>query len=289
MLQLAAFKSETLPDWCPGCGDFSVLAGVQMALASLDINPHEALIVSGIGCSSNFPGFINTNGMHTLHGRGVAVAGGAWFANHEMPVIAVGGDGDGYGIGIGHAIHAMRRNSSLTYIVMNNSIYGLTTGQVSPTSPLGMQTKTTPKGNIEQPINPIALALSAGATYVARGASSNTKQMAALIAGGIKHRGFALIDIFSPCVTFNKLQTYEWLRKACYNMDEDGKHDPKNLSAAYERAREWGDRIPLGLFYQDTDRPMFSDEDAVLKAGPLIKKRNVLTGEEKAALLDSFR
>src|SRR6185503_21024680 len=121
----------------------------------------------------------------TLHGRGVAVAGGAWFANHEMPVIAVGGDGDGYGIGIGHFIHAMRRNVNLTYIVMNNSIYGLTTGQVSPTSPLGMQTKTSPKGNIEQPINPIALALSAGATYVARGASSNTKQMAALIACGI--------------------------------------------------------------------------------------------------------
>ncbi len=288
MLQLAVYKSETQPDWCPGCGDFSVLAGIQQALASLDIQPHQALIVSGIGCSSNLPGFINTYGMHTLHGRSIAVAGGAWFANHEMPVIACGGDGDGYGIGIGHFIHAMRRNANLTYVVMNNGIYGLTTGQVSPASPLGMKTKTTPLGSIEQPINPIALAISAGATYIARGSSQDTKGMAALIAGGIKHRGFALIDCFSPCVTYNKLQTYEWLRKSCYKL-EDEKHDFTNRAKAYERAHEWGDRIPLGLFYTDPSKPMFADEDVVLKAGPLTKKRLGLTPEEKRALQEGLK
>jgi len=287
MLQLAVYKSETKPDWCPGCGDFSVLAGIQSALASLDLEPHQAMIVSGIGCSSNLPGFINTYGMHTLHGRSIAVAGGAWFANHEMPVIACGGDGDGYGIGIGHFIHAMRRNANLTYVVMNNGIYGLTTGQVSPASPLGMKTKTTPLGNIEQPINPIALAISAGATYVARSSAGDTKGMAALIAGGIKHKGFALIDVFSPCVTYNKLQTHEWLRKACYKL-EDEKHDFTNRAKAYEKAHEWGDRIPLGLFYTDPSKPAFDAGDEVLKAGPLTKKRLGLTKDEKAALLAGF-
>lgn len=288
MLQLAVYKSETQPDWCPGCGDFSVLAGLQQALASLEIQPHEVLIVSGIGCSSNLPGFINTYGMHTLHGRSIAVAGGAWFANHEMPVIVTGGDGDGYGIGIGHFIHAMRRNANLTYVVMNNGVYGLTTGQVSPASPLGMKTKSTPLGNIEQPINPIALAISAGATYVARGASSDTKGMAELIAGGIKHRGFALIDVFSPCVTYNRLQTYEWLRKSVYKL-ADVQHDPTNLSRAYERAHEWGDKIPLGLFYVNTSKPAFSDGDEVLKTGPLVKKKLGLSREEREQLRESFR
>lgn len=288
MLQLSVYKSETQPDWCPGCGDFSVLAGLQQALASLDVDPHRVLVVSGIGCSSNLPGFINTYGMHTLHGRSIAVAGGAWFANHEMPVVVTGGDGDGYGIGIGHFIHAMRRNANLTYIVMNNGIYGLTTGQVSPASPMGMVTKTTPKGNVEQPINPIALAISAGATYVARGASSDTKGMAALIAGGIKHNGFALVDVFSPCVTFNKLQTYEWLRKAVYKL-EDGGHDPANLAAAYEKAHEWGDKIPIGLFWR-TERPSFADEDATLKTGGPLAKRSVeITKEQKESLLAQFR
>jgi 2-oxoglutarate ferredoxin oxidoreductase subunit beta len=286
-LPLAEYKSETQPDWCPGCGDFSVLAGIQQALSILEIKPHEVMIVSGIGCSSNLPGFINAYGMHTLHGRSVAVAGGAWFANHEMPVIACGGDGDGYGIGIGHFIHAMRRNVNLTYVVMNNGIYGLTTGQVSPTSPIGMKTKSTPRGNIERPINPVALALAAGATYVARGASSDTKHMAQLIAGGIKHRGFALVDVFSPCVTYNKLQTYEWLRKSIYKLEED--HDVTNLTAAFERAQEWGDRIPVGLFYRDESRPVFSDEDAVLKEGPLVKRPLGLTAQQKRDLLETLR
>ena len=288
MLQLAVYKPETQPDWCPGCGDFSVLAGLQQALASLDIDPEQVLVVSGIGCSSNLPGFINTYGMHTLHGRSIAVAGGAWFANHEMPVVCTGGDGDGYGIGIGHFIHAMRRNANLTYIVMNNGIYGLTTGQVSPASPLGMVTKTTPKGNIEQPINPIALALAAGATYVARGASSDTKGLAGLIAGGIAHKGFALVDVFSPCVTFNKLQTYEWLRKSIYKL-EDAQHDSSNIARAYEKALEWGDKIPTGLFYR-IEKPTFSDGDAVLKSGgPLAKRSVTLTNDQKEALLAEFR
>ncbi len=288
MLQLAVYKSETKPDWCPGCGDFSVLAGLQMALGMCDLHPHEVLIVSGIGCSSNLPGFINTYGMHTLHGRSIAVAGGAFYANHEMPVIACGGDGDGYGIGVGHFVHAMKRNQNMTYVVMNNGIYGLTTGQMSPTSPKGMKTKSTPGGSIESPLNPLALAISAGATYVARASSSDTKGLAELIAGGIKHRGFALIDCFSPCVTFNKLQTHEWLRKACYKM-EAGSHNPLDRAQAYAKAHEWGDRIPLGLIYKEEGKATPADEDVVLKAGPVVKKRLTLTAEEKTKLLDSFR
>src|SRR3989338_1029472 len=157
---LADFKHETKPDWCPGCGDYGVLNGVQTALANLGKEPKDVVVVSGIGCSSNLPGFIKTFGFHTLHGRAIPVATGVKLSNPNLVVVITGGDGDGYGIGVGHFIHAMRRNMDLTYIVMNNQVYGLTTGQVSPTSALGHVTKTTPEGNLENPINPIALRLS---------------------------------------------------------------------------------------------------------------------------------
>ena len=161
------------------------------------------LVVSGIGCSSNFPGYFNAYGMHTLHGRSLAVATGAKMANHELTVIVTGGDGDGYGIGGNHFVHTARRNVDLTYLVMNNQIYGLTTGQVSPTSTQGMKTKSTPFGNVEQPVNPITTAIMNGATFVARGFSGDPKQLADLMTKAVQHKGFALIDIFSPCVTFN--------------------------------------------------------------------------------------
>ena len=172
---MADFKGRVDPDWCPGCGDFGVLAAVQKALVELQIPNHQIVTVSGIGCSSNFPGFIETYGMHTLHGRSLPVATGVKMANHELTVLVTGGDGDGFGIGGNHFTHTMRRNVDLTYIVMDNQIYGLTTGQTSPTSRLGMKTKSTPYGNIEAPINPITMALAAGATFVARGFSRRTE------------------------------------------------------------------------------------------------------------------
>src|SRR5579864_7467385 len=192
MLELAKYKSETRPDWCPGCGDFGVLNALVQAVSNLEIDPKDLFIVSGIGCSSNLPGFIHAYGFHSLHGRAMAVASGAKLANPDLHVVVTGGDGDGYGIGVGHFIHAMRRNLDVTYIVMDNQIYGLTTGQASPTTTRGHKTKSTPKGNAEIPLNPMALAITAGATYVARGFSGEAKQLADLIAGGMAHKGFAL-------------------------------------------------------------------------------------------------
>src|SRR5438270_4317846 len=174
-------KGKVDPDWCPGCGDFGVLAALKQAIAELRLQPHEVMIISGIGCSSNLPGYVNTYGMHTLHGRALAVATGAQLANHDLKIVVTGGDGDGYGIGGNHFLHSMRRNVDLTYVVMNNQVYGLTTGQVSPTSVKGMKTKSTPFGSVENAINPIPMAIVCGATYVARGFSGQQKQLVALI------------------------------------------------------------------------------------------------------------
>ncbi|MEE8302611.1 MAG: thiamine pyrophosphate-dependent enzyme, partial [Candidatus Tectomicrobia bacterium] len=202
------FKGKVDPDWCPGCGDFGVLNSLQRACAELGKQPHELLVVSGIGCSSNVPGYFNAYGMHTLHGRSLAVATGAKLANHDLTVVVTGGDGDGYGIGGNHFTHTARRNVDLTYVVMNNQIYGLTTGQISPTSSEGMKTKSTPFGSIEKPMNPITSAIMNGASFVARGYSADPKHLANLMKQAIQHRGFALIDIFSPCVTFNHDNDY---------------------------------------------------------------------------------
>jgi 2-oxoglutarate ferredoxin oxidoreductase subunit beta len=262
-------KGKADPDWCPGCGDFGVLSALKQAIADLGLQPHEVMTISGIGCSSNLPGYINTYGMHTLHGRALAVATGAALANHELKVIVTGGDGDGYGIGGNHFLHAMRRNVDLTYIVMDNQIYGLTTGQTSPTSIKGMKTKSTPLGSVENPINPIPLAIAAGATYVARGYTGQVKHLAELIKGGITHKGFALIDAFSPCVTFNHDNTHDFFKQRTYKLEERG-HDPTDFHAAMERGYEWGDEIPIGLFWKREDLPSLDQLEPVLaEGGPL--------------------
>ncbi len=262
-------KGKADPDWCPGCGDFGVLSALKQAIADLGLQPHEVLTISGIGCSSNLPGYLNTYGMHTLHGRALAVATGAALANHELKVIVTGGDGDGYGIGGNHFLHAMRRNVDLTYIVMDNQIYGLTTGQTSPTSIKGMKTKSTPMGSVENPINPIPLAIAAGATYVARGYTGQVKHLAELIKGGILHKGFALIDAFSPCVTFNHDNTHDFFKQRTYKLEDRG-HDPTDFHAAMERGYEWGDEIPIGLFWKREDLPSLDQLEPVLAdGGPL--------------------
>src|SRR6202158_3068451 len=248
---MADLKGKVDPDWCPGCGDFGVLAAVQKALVELQIPNHNVVTISGIGCSSNFPGFIDTYGMHTLHGRSLPVASGMKLANHAITVLVTGGDGDGFGIGAGHFVHTMRRNLDLTYIVMDNQIYGLTTGQTSPTTMKEHRTKSTPNGNVEFPINPIALALVSGASFVARAFSGEPNHMADLISAGIQHKGFALIDVFSPCVTYNKVNTYAYFKKRCYKLEDEKGYDSASVGAAMERSHEWGDRIPIGLFFKD--------------------------------------
>src|SRR5215471_11913702 len=271
---MADLKGKVDPDWCPGCGDFGVLAAMQKALVELQIPNHEVITISGIGCSSNLPGYINTYGMHTLHGRALAVASGAQLANPDLKIIVTGGDGDGYGIGGNHLLHSMRRNLDVTYIVMDNQIYGLTTGQVSPSSVKGMKTKSTPTGSVENPINPIPLAIAAGATYVARGYTGQVRHLVELIKGGIQHRGFSLIDAFSPCVTFNLDNTHEFFKHRTKKLEDMG-HDPSNFAAAIERGYEWGDEIPIGLFWKRNDLPSLDQLEQVLEEGGPLARRSL--------------
>jgi 2-oxoglutarate ferredoxin oxidoreductase subunit beta len=266
----ADFKGKVDPDWCPGCGDFGVLNSLQKVLAEVGIQPHDAITISGIGCSSNLPGFISTYGMHTLHGRALAVATGVQMANHALKVIVTGGDGDGFGIGGNHFVHTMRRNVDLLYLVMDNQIYGLTTGQTSPTSRKGMKTKSMPYGNVEHPINPIAIALAAGATFVARGFSAEPRHLVDLIRKGLEHKGFAFIDIFSPCVTYNHDNTYAWFKERVKKLEEDPSYDASDWHEAMRRALLWGDEIPIGRFFQRTDLPSLDQSEPVLRNGPLV-------------------
>ena len=279
-LRPADFKGKSNPDWCPGCGDFGVLNAIQRAVAELGFRPHEIMTVSGIGCSSNLPGYINPYGMHTLHGRSLAMATGVKMANHEMNVIVTGGDGDGYGIGGNHFTHTARRNTDLTYIVMNNQIYGLTTGQVSPTSSLGMTTKSTPFGNVEQPINPLTSAIMNGATYVARAYSGDVRHLSELIQKGIQHKGFSIIDCFSPCVTFNLTNTHDFFKERVKKL-EDEEHDTSNWERACEKAMVFGDTIYTGVFFE-SDRAALEDVEPVLKEGGPLSRRELGLGKDEA-------
>jgi 2-oxoglutarate/2-oxoacid ferredoxin oxidoreductase subunit beta len=267
---MADLKGKVDPDWCPGCGDFGVLAAVQKALVELQIPNHSVATVSGIGCSSNFPGFINTYGMHTLHGRSLPVASGLKLANHDLTVLVTGGDGDGFGIGCGHFVHAMRRNINLNYFVLDNQVYGLTTGQTSPTSRIGMKTKSNPYGNMDTPVNPMTLALSAGATFVGRGFSGEQKHLTELIKQAIQHKGFSFLDIFSPCVTYNKDNTFQWFRPRVKKLEDDTAYDSSSWIDAMEKATVWGEEIPIGRFYERTDLPSLEETEPVLDEGPLV-------------------
>ncbi len=270
-LPVQNFEGVVDPDWCPGCGDFGVLKALKAGAAKAGVMPKDMVVVSGIGCSSNLPGFINSYGVHSLHGRSIAVATGVRLANTDLKVVITGGDGDGYGIGIGHFIHAMRRNLDMTYIVMDNQIYGLTTGQASPTTMRDHKTKSTPHGNVESPLNPLALAIVSGATFVARGYSGEPNHLADVIAAGIAHKGFSLIDTFSPCVTYNKVNTYAYFKKRVYKLEDDKAYNKGDKAAASIRAQEWGDKIPLGVVYQTTE-PTYEDSEPAFKNGPIVKQ-----------------
>jgi 2-oxoglutarate ferredoxin oxidoreductase subunit beta len=285
VIQLTArdFKGLVNPDWCPGCGDFGVLNSLQRASAELGLRPHEILTVSGIGCSSNLPGYFNSYGMHTLHGRSLAVATGAKMGNHRLHVVVTGGDGDGYGIGGNHFTHTARRNVDLTYIVMNNQIYGLTTGQISPTSDMGMKTKSTPFGSVELPINPITSAIMNGATFVARGYSGDVRHLTNLMKQAIQHSGFALVDVFSPCVTFNHDNSHAFFKDRIKRL-EDEEHDTRDWQAACEKAIAFGDTIYTGLFFQK-EAPTLDGSEPVLEEEPLAHKPLGLTEEQAQRII----
>ncbi|RKU10768.1 2-oxoacid ferredoxin oxidoreductase [Candidatus Poribacteria bacterium] len=277
------FKGDVNPDWCPGCGDFGVLSALQNAYAKCGRGNHDHLTVSGIGCSSNLPGFIHTYGMHTLHGRSLAVATGAKLANHDLNVVVTGGDGDGYGIGGNHFIHTMRKNIDLLYIVMNNETYGLTVGQASPTTQVGEQTYSTPFGNIETPLNPVAMAIVSGATYVARAFSAERAQLIELMYDGMQHKGFAFIDVISPCVTWKGEDTIFPYWKERVNFLEN--HDTSDKAAALEQAVKVGHDTQLGLFYHDTSRPSLDQMEPVLEDGPMAHQPLGVTPEQGAAII----
>jgi len=266
-MTLEDFESNDPIAWCPGCGNFSILKALKQALVELNQNPHEIVIVSGIGQAPKTPHYLRCNTFNGLHGRTLPVATGIKLANHELTVLAEGGDGDGYAEGGNHFIHAMRRNIDITYLVHNNQVYGLTKGQASPTSAEGFVTKAQPEGVPSAPFNPVEVAVAMGAGFVARGFAGMTEHLSELIQQGLTHRGFALIDALQPCVSFNKVNTFAWYKKRCRPVPS--KYDPGDWEAAMKVARTWGDEIPIGVIYR-SDRAPFEDHFSALRAGPLV-------------------
>ena len=256
--------------WCPGCGNFGILRALQQALVALELPPHRVLIVSGIGQAGKLPHYLRCNALNGLHGRTLPVATAAKLANHELTVIAVGGDGDGYGEGGNHFLHALRRNTDLTYLVHNNQVYGLTKGQASPTSDPGFVTKVTPQG-APAPLNPLAVAIAAGGGFVARGFAGDIPHLTRLIQEALRHRGFSLVDILQPCVSFNYKNTFAWFRERVYKVEETG-YDPTDQIAAFARSQEWGERIPIGIIYRH-QRPTFEEHFPTLRDGPLVSRQ----------------
>jgi 2-oxoglutarate ferredoxin oxidoreductase subunit beta len=252
------YKSKVHPIWCPGCGDFGVLSSFYKAVSDLHIPPEQLVIVSGIGCSSRFPAFVNAYGFHGTHGRALPLATGVKMSRPDLHVVTVGGDGDAFSIGMGHVPHAIRRNVDITYIIMDNEIYGLTKGQPSPTSPRGIEKKASPFGTVEQPINPLTLALSAGATWVARGFSSKPKDLIELIKQAIQHKGFSFLQVLSPCVTF--YDTYDHFKNIAKPLPTD--HDPLDKARAMQFAMD-EQTLHLGLFFKE-DRPTYDQGYAAM-------------------------
>lgn len=257
------------PTWCPGCGNFAILKTFKDAMVELELGPHQFTIVSGIGQAGKFPHYLKCNTFNGLHGRTLPVATGIRLANHEMHVIAVAGDGDCYGEGGNHLIHAMRRNINVKLFVHDNQIYGLTKGQASPTSMEGMITKIQPAGVFSEQLNPMALAVALDCSFAARGFAGDPEHLKTLIKAAMDHKGFSLVDILQPCVTFNKLNTYDWYRQRVYHIGPE--YNPEDRAEAFKKALEWGDRIPIGIIYRN-NRPTLEERIAEIKDIPLVKQ-----------------
>lgn len=278
------YQSEVPIAWCPGCGNFGILRALKEALIHLNLEPHEVLIVSGIGQAGKFPHYLKCNTLNELHGRALPAAAAAKIVNPEMTVIAVGGDGDGFGEGGNHFLGAMLRNVDITYLVHDNHVYGLTKGQASPTSDQGFVTKTSLSGAGE-PLNPIALAIAADASFVARSYSADTEHLSRTISMAIEHKGFAFVDILQPCVSFNHINTYEYYKSRVYKLEDDNSYDFTDKTSAFKKSLEWGNKIPIGVFYKH-ERPLFHGGLPSSETIPLAKQGlNPLSIEP---LLDEF-
>ncbi len=278
---VASYRTNVWSDWCPGCGDFGIVAAMQKAMAELELDPANTVIVSGIGCSSKTPHFINANGVHTLHGRAIPFATGIKLANPKLTVIVNGGDGDLLGIGAGHFVAVGRRNIDITVILHNNQVYGLTKGQASPTLRRWEQVKSLPRPNVQDAVNPIALAIASGFTFVARGYALWTEHLKELIKMAVKHKGTALIDVLQPCVTYNNLYTADFYKGRLYKLEDDPNWDPvvhentvdevdEKIARAWAKAQEWGDKIPVGVFYVNPHVETF--EDRLARLNPMYKE-----------------
>lgn len=271
------------PIWCPGCGDYAILNAVLQVLATNQVDPARLAIVSGIGCSGRFPAFVRSYGFHGVHGRVLPVATGLKLARPDLTVIGVGGDGDGLAIGMGHLPHAVRRNVDITYLLFDNHIYGLTKGQPSPTTEVGHKTHASPYGVAEYPLNPLALALISGATFVARGFSSHTKHLADVIERALKHRGFSFVQIMTPCVTFNDM--YKVWKEQAYEVGPD--HDVTDVQAAL-RLAIGAERLPIGVFYQ-VEKPTYLDRLVAGARRPeRLRSGQRYDPEQDAALVDEL-
>ncbi|HOF57882.1 MAG TPA: 2-oxoacid:ferredoxin oxidoreductase subunit beta [Syntrophorhabdaceae bacterium] len=257
------------PAWCPGCGNFSILRAFKDAFVEMDIEPYQFIIVSGIGQSGKFPHYLKCNTFNGLHGRSLPVATGIRLVNHDLLVVAEAGDGDCYGEGGNHLINAIRRNINVKLFVHNNQIYGLTKGQASPTSMEGMITKNQPFGVLSEQFNPMAFAVTLDCSFVARGYAGDPEHLKGLIKEAVGHKGFSLVDILQPCVTFNKINTYSWYSERVYKLGPD--YNPENRLEAFQKANEWGDKIPIGVIYRN-NRPILEERIPVIKNKPLVKQ-----------------
>lgn len=258
MSTAADFRTKIKPNWCPGCGHYALQNALQQAAANAKLEPHELAVISGIGCSGRLSGYMYAYGVHAIHGRALPIAQGIKMGNRDLTVVACGGDGDGFAIGLGHTIHAMKRNMDITYIVLDNHVYGLTKGQTSPRSDIGFQTKTTPKGSTESPLSAMELALASGATFVAQGFSQNVKELTSLIEQGIQHQGFSFINVFSPCVTFNKTNTYEWYKQHLTSLQDINDYNSSNRLQAMEIIMTH-EGLVTGLIYQNKEKPSYQE------------------------------
>ncbi|MFO7666692.1 MAG: 2-oxoacid:ferredoxin oxidoreductase subunit beta [Desulfobacterales bacterium] len=268
MVSVKDYDSVVENKWCPGCGNFGILAAMKDALAAQGIPPEKILIISGIGQAAKTPHYLKCNLFHALHGRALPLATGAKIANHELTIIVNSGDGDCYGEGGNHFMHAVRRNIDLTVLVHNNKVYGLTKGQASPTSDEGMITKIQSDGVLSETFNPLSVALALGAGFVARSFSGKAEHLSKIIQEGIKHKGFSLIDILQPCISFNHVNTFDWYKKRVYDLSEEG-HVPDDFNKAVELSRIWGDKIPIGIIYHK-EKPSYTEKINTLKKGPLV-------------------
>ncbi|MDD5127937.1 MAG: 2-oxoacid:ferredoxin oxidoreductase subunit beta [Dehalococcoidales bacterium] len=284
MVTLQDYAPASAITWCPGCGNFGILQAFRKAMVALNIEPHRLLMVSGIGQAPKLPHYTRGNVFNGLHGRAIPAATGAKLANPELYVVVIDGDGGAYGEGLSHTLAAMRRNVRMTYMVHNNQVYGLTKGQASPTSDAGFITKTTPLG-AGQPVNPLTLALASDISFLARGFAGDIEHLANLLQMAVNHRGFALVDILQPCVSFNHRNTFQWYKERVYKLDEDKSYDPASKTAAFAKAQEWGDRIPIGLIYKE-ERPTYEELLPALKKTPLARQK--LDPRQFAPLLDEF-